>query len=135
MNKGTSIPKGGRPRYEPDKDDLALVKKLVSSGLTVESITQVLDISRTTYYELIARDKNFSDTIKKGRAYDYLACDEAVKQNNLSPTTYIYFSKTKWKDFYPQEDREVQPQKVEVNLTDEQAMKILEIAGQDGAPV
>ena len=133
MNKGKST--GGRPPYEPDERDFLLAQKLAEKGCSHEVIANALDISKRTLYALMERDKDFLHRIKKGVVEHFLDCEEKVTNNQMSPTAFIYFSKTKWKHFYPQEDREVQPQKVEVNLTDEQSMKILEIAGQDGAPV
>ena len=104
--------------------------KIGRTGLRDEKVSKMLGISKKTYYPLMDRDEDFLHSIRGGRAYYYLKCDEAAVKGEMSATMYVFFAKTKWKHFYPQEDREVQPQKVEVNLTDEQTMKILEIAGQ-----
>ena len=125
MVKGEST--GGRPPYVLEQEDIQLAERLAKHGYSKKSIAAALGINETTLYEILARNEEFSKCIKKGFAEHCVNAEDRVLDGNLSPTQYIYWSKTKWKNFYPQEDKQVES-KVNIHLTDEQALKIDEIA-------
>ncbi|WP_440682120.1 hypothetical protein [Cysteiniphilum halobium] len=127
MTTGESTSKGGRPPYVLETDDIQLAKELAEEGLSLENIAKALGISDFALRDLRRRDESFSLALKKGRALEYLSCNKSLKSGDLTPAAYIYFSKTKWKNFYPQEDKQAES-KVNIQLTDDQALKIREIA-------
>lgn len=105
MKLGAST--GGRPPYELEEEDLELVQKLAETGMGASEIANAFGVHRDTIYELKKRDKKFSDSIKRGKLLDFINCDGRVKKGDLAPSVYIWMCKTKWKNFYPQEDQVV----------------------------
>ena len=94
----------------------------------MKDIASALSISERTLYNLKNQNEEFLHTIKRGRALEFIEMNQAVKRNEVSPTTYIYFSKTKWKNFYPQETKEIeQPKTNTVEMTEELALKLMDV--------
>lgn len=115
-------PQGGRPPYALEDADIKLAYKLAKNGLTLENISNALGVCRETLYNLMERDRDFFNAIKRGRAEEYLECNELVKEGELSPTAFIFFCKTKYKNFYEKEDKEEPKQEAAdlSHLTDEE---------------
>ena len=129
MNKGESTPQGGRPPYVLEDEDIQLAKRLAKHGYTKKAIASALGFHETTFYEIMSRDEEFSKSIKRGIAEHCADSEDRVLAGNLTPTQYIYWSKTKWKNFYPQETREVeQPKTNTVEMTEELALKLIDVA-------
>ena len=106
MKTGKSTPKGGRPPYITEDEDLLLAEKLASFGYSKKAIADALEINESTLYEIQARDSKFSKCIKRGVVNHCLRIEEMYEQGEISPTQYIYWSKTKWRSFYPQENQQ-----------------------------
>ena len=103
MHKGEST--GGREPLVPDAVDIQVAIELAQEGLTEEQIAKALGVAYSTFREIKDRDKNFSAAIKKGRVAEYIEANRQIKAEGIPPALYIYWSKTKWKHFYPQEDK------------------------------
>lgn len=97
---------GGRPPYVMEDSDIKRVLKLASFGYSKKAISQALNIDETTFYDIEKRDSNFSQSIKNGIVDHCLRIEELYEAGDISPTQYIYWSKTKWRSFYPQEIKE-----------------------------
>lgn len=106
MKLGAST--GGRPPYELEEEDRYLAKQLSRTGLSAKYIAKSLGIAKSTFYEIIKKDKDFSDAIKKGGVKHYIDIERKILKNPkkppIAPALYIWWCKTKWKRFYPQED-------------------------------
>lgn len=105
MKLGESTPKGGRPPYILEAEDIELAEEMALTGLGATYIAKAFDVDNQTIYNLMERDSKFFEAIKKGTIKHYLMCDELANNGDMSPTQYIYYSRTKWKNFYPQEDK------------------------------
>ncbi len=105
MVKGKSTPKGGRPPYTPELNDNILAQRMAAHGYTKKSIARALEIPEDKLYAIINRDDKFRESIKKGVINHCLNIEDKFLEGEITPAQYIYWSKTKWKNFYPQEDK------------------------------
>ena len=103
MKLGQSTPLGGRKPYVLELEDIELAKKMAESGLCAPTIAKAFGVDTETVYNLMDRDAAFFGAIKKGHIKHYLKCDALLNDGELTPTACIYFSRTKWRGFYPQE--------------------------------
>ncbi len=104
MKTGEST--GGRPPYAVEHTDIELARKMAAKGYSKKAIAKALEIDETPLYELAKRDEDFSKCIKRGVIEHCLDAEDKITEGKLSPTTYIYWSKTKWREFYPQEEKQ-----------------------------
>lgn len=98
---------GGRPPYEPDSADLERVQKLAKHGYSKKAIAKAMDIEEKTLYNIEDRNDAFLQCIKNGIVDYCIKVEDMVISGDISPTQYIYWSRTKWKHFYPQEEKQV----------------------------
>ena len=122
MHLGEST--GGRPPYVLDNEDIQLAKSLAERGLGVTYIAKAFNVENHTIYNLMDRDNNFLQAIKKGTIKHYLACDELAMTGDISPTQYVYWSKTKWKQFYAQEDKQDTPAPLHITVKSDEPLNI-----------
>jgi hypothetical protein len=55
---------GGRPKYVLDKKDYEIIKKMMEFGISVNSLASYFGIARSTLFDMLKRDKEFSDHVK-----------------------------------------------------------------------
>lgn len=105
MKTDKSTSKGGRPKYLLEDEDIKLARDLAEEGITLKQIALALGVADSTMKELRKRDERFSAAIKRGRVAEYIKANRQLKnsEGGIPPAIYIYWSKTKWKNFYPQE--------------------------------
>lgn len=96
----------GAPEYVPSDEDIELLGNLIRIGMSMKDIAKELGVSESTLYNLFKKNTDFLQTIKKGRLKHYLKCTELVESGDFHVALYIYYSKTKWRSFYPQEQKE-----------------------------
>lgn len=128
MRLGESTPKGGRPRYIMEQEDLDKARKLAKFGYSKKAIAQALGIDEPTLYAVEERDPAFLKSIKSGMVDHCLRIEELYEDGEISPTQYIYWSKTKWRSFYPQEqkvDEVITPPKIQVEFINREQAKAL----------
>lgn len=118
--------KCGRPSLEAEKRDIDLARKLAESGLPISAIAVAMGIAENTLAKLRKKSPELDAALKGGVASHYAMAEEKVINGSLSPTMYIYWSKTKWRNFYPQE-KIPEPEEAKINLTNEQALAIRKI--------
>jgi len=126
MKKGNTTAKGGRPPLEVEQGDIDLARKLAESGLPAYAICNALGIAENTLKKLRKKSVELDAAIKGGLASHYAQAEEKIWRGELPPTMYIYWSKTKWRNFYPQE-KLPEPEETKINLTNEQALAIRKI--------
>ena len=129
MKKGSTTAKGGRPPLEAEKRDIELARKLAESGLSFSAIAVAMGIAENTLAKLRKKSVELEQALKGGIASHYAQAEDKVLNGSLPPTMYIYWSKTKWRNFYPQEKLPEQ-EEPKINLTDEQALEIRKIYNQ-----
>jgi transcriptional regulator with XRE-family HTH domain len=91
--------KKGRPKWQPD---LERARQLAAQGLTREQIACALGVSRSTVFERINDNSDFSDAIKAGAADGIAAVTNALFKSALdgNTTAQIFFLKCRagWQD-------------------------------------
>lgn len=91
----------------PKKDleyDLAKVEQLAAQGLTIKQIASCCDMGRSTFYDLMAKNPDLKDAIKRGRHKGVGVITNALFQSAKggNVTAQIFYLKNrdpdKWRD-------------------------------------
>ena len=99
-----------------DKKIQIKIEALLKTGLNLDAIAKALEL----------RDNEINSMTKKydnGSVEHFLKYDQMVCEGKIPVPLYIYWSKTKWARFFPQEkkqvDNDVEPiDSIEVDLID-----------------
>ena len=101
-----------------------MARKLAASGINAEGIAKALNISRPTVDAIKNRDDEFASALKKGRAENYLECFDSLKNSDISATGFIYLTRTLFKEFYPQEDKQDAPAPLHITVKSDEPLNI-----------
>ena len=73
--------KKGRPKFEVTDEVLKQVEEMAGQGLTVNQISSCLGVSPATFYNIQAKNLEFLETVKKGKAVGIQKVTNALFQN------------------------------------------------------
>jgi NACalpha-BTF3-like transcription factor len=95
----------GRQPRRITEEDMELLEDLVYKGLPMKLVAKELAIPLSTLYQYMERNPIFAESLRRGKVRHARLCEEKVQSGEMDKGLFTYFSKTKWKDIFPQEER------------------------------